>query len=90
MIKTINLNAEIPLSRELNITLTLPSEIPVGPAEIAVTVSSPSQPKARTLADLARSEFFGIWRDRDDLKDSLGFAKMLRSEGWSRVPDDSR
>jgi hypothetical protein len=82
MIKTINLSAEIPLSRELRITL--PADVPVGPAEIAVTVLSPSRPPGRTLADLARSEFFGMWRDRDDLKDSSGFAKMLRSEGWSR------
>jgi hypothetical protein len=82
MIKTINLNAEIPPSRELHITL--PPEILVGPAEIAVTVLSPSHPKARNLEDLSRSEFFGMWRDRDDLKDSFGFATMLRSEGWSR------
>ena len=82
MVKTINLNAEIPPSRELHITL--PMDVPVGPAAIAVTVSSPSPTPARTLADLARSEFFGMWRDRDDLKDSLGFARMLRSEGWSR------
>jgi hypothetical protein len=82
MIKTINLNAEIPLSRELHITL--PPDIPVGPAEIALTVLSLSQPPVRTLADLARSEFFGMWRDRDDLKDSFAFGRMLRSEGWSR------
>jgi hypothetical protein len=82
MIKTINLNAEIPLNRELHITL--PPDIPVGPAKIAVTVLSPTPTPARTLADLARSEFFGMWRDRDDLKDSFAFARMLRSEGWSR------
>ena len=79
---TINLNVEIPVSRELHITL--PPDTPVGPAEIAVTVLSPSQPQARTLADLARSEFFGMWRDREDLKDSRSFARMLRSEGWNR------
>jgi hypothetical protein len=82
MIKTINLSAEIPLSRELHITL--PPDTPIGRAEIAVTVLSPSQTPARTLADLARSEFFGMWRDRDDLKDSFAFARMLRSEGWRR------
>jgi hypothetical protein len=79
---TINLNVEIPVSRELHITL--PPDTPVGPAEIAVTVLSPSQPQGRTLADLARSEFFGMWRDRDDLQDSRSFARMLRSEGWNR------
>jgi hypothetical protein len=82
MIKTINLNAEIPLSRELHITL--PPDVPVGPAEIALTVWSPSHQPARTLSDLARSEFFGMWRDRDDLRDSAAFARRLRSEGWSR------
>ena len=39
----------------------------------------------RTLGDLARSEFFGLWRDRADIADSAAFARRLRAEAWSRA-----
>ena len=82
MVRTIKLNAAIPGNRELYIML--PADIPTGPAEITVTVSSALDSSIPTLGDLANSEFFGMWRDRDDIEDSVGFAKTLRSEGWKR------
>ena len=82
MVKTLNLTAEIPSNRELRITL--PADVPTGPAEIVVVVSSPAGSSARTLGDLASSEFFGMWRDRPDITDSSEFARQLRSEGWKR------
>jgi hypothetical protein len=80
MTRTINLNAEIPESRQLRITL--PDDVPSGPAEIVITVST--QPPITTLGDLLQSEFFGMWRDRSDIIDSFQFALQLRSEGWNR------
>jgi hypothetical protein len=82
MVRTIKLSAAIPGNRELHIRL--PADIPTGPAEITVTVSSPFGSSVPTLGDLANSEFFGMWRDRDDIEDSVGFAETLRSEGWKR------
>ena len=41
--------------------------------------------RLRTLGDLARSEFFGLWRDRADITDSAEFARRLRVDGWSRA-----
>jgi len=82
MVKTVNLNADIPPNRELRITL--PADVPTGPAEIVVVVSSPTPSSGSTLGDLADSEFFGIWRDRRDIEDSLQFARTLRSDGWKR------
>lgn len=76
MVKTVNLNADIPPNRELHIAL--PADVPTGPAEIVVVVSSPTRPSASTLGDLANSEFFGIWRDRSDIEDSFQFARTLR------------
>jgi predicted nucleic acid-binding protein len=56
----------------------------VGPAEIVLVVSSPVPAKNRTLGDFATSEFFGMWRDRTDIIDSVQFARQLRSDGWKR------
>jgi hypothetical protein len=81
MIKTVNLTAEVPLNRELHITL--PADIPVGPADIVIVVSSPGH-STSTLGQLADSEFFGMWRDRPDITNGAQFARDLRSKGWKR------
>lgn len=35
-----------------------------------------------TLGDLLKSDVVGMWRDRDDLGDSVEFARKLRDEAW--------
>jgi hypothetical protein len=80
MVKTLNLNAEIPPNRELHIKL--PSDVPTGPAEIVLLLSSSACSSASTLGALANSQFFGLWKDRADITDR--FAQTLRSEGWKR------
>lgn len=80
MAKTLNLNAEIPPNRELRITL--PSDVPPGPAEIVLIVSPSIPTGGSTLGALAGSDFLGLWKDRQDLTES--FAQSLRSEGWKR------
>jgi hypothetical protein len=80
MFKTVNLRANIPASHELKITL--PNDIPTGPADVVVVISTSDQEKARTLKDLADSDFIGIWSDRADAGDDL--ARRLRQEGWKR------
>ncbi|SPF38497.1 conserved hypothetical protein [Candidatus Sulfopaludibacter sp. SbA4] len=82
MVKTINLNAEIPANRELH--LTLPDDVPVGPAEIVLVVSSRTTTGTPTLGELADSEFCGMWANRSDIRDSAEFARQLRTEGWKR------
>jgi hypothetical protein len=82
VVKTVNLNADIPANRELRITL--PADVPVGPAEIVLVVSSSDRSTLPTLGDFATSEFFGMWRDRSDIVDSVQFARDLRAEGWRR------
>jgi hypothetical protein len=82
MVRTVNLNAEIPASRELHITL--PADFPIGPAEIVLVVSSPASVGTATLGDFVKSEFFGMWADRTDIGDSALFALHLRSAGWKR------
>jgi hypothetical protein len=82
MVRTVNLNTDIPANRELRITL--PADVPIGPAEIVLVVSSSDHTGGRTLGDFGRSEFFGMWRDRSDIIDSGQFARDVRSEGWTR------
>jgi hypothetical protein len=82
MVKTLNLNTDIPVDRELRIVL--PPDVPIGPAEIVLVVASSSPAPARTLGTLLHSEYFGMWRDRTDITDSLEFAQGLRDACWKR------
>ena len=82
MVRTINLATDIPSSRELRIML--PPDVPTGPAELVVVVASRQRP-TRTLGDLVRSEFFGMWRDRTDIADSAKYARQLRTDAWRRA-----
>jgi hypothetical protein len=79
---TLNLNTDIPASRELRIVL--PENIPTGVAEIMLVVSSTAASTASKLNEFADSVFFGMWRDRADIDDSLEFARDLRVQGWKR------
>ncbi len=82
MVRTINLTTDIPINRQVSITL--PPDVPAGPAELVVVIA-PRAARVRTLGDLARSEFFGMWRDRTDMDDSLEYARRLRTEAWRRT-----
>ena len=83
MVRTINLATDIPSSRELRILL--PPDVPTGPAELVVVVVASRERPTRTLGDLVRSEFFGMWRDRGDMGDSAEYARQLRAEAWRRA-----
>jgi hypothetical protein len=82
MFKTLNITADIPGSREVKIVL--PPDVPVGPAELVVTINSKGDSVAHTLGELAESEFIGMWRDRGDITNSEEFARKLREDAWRR------
>ncbi len=82
MVKTINLTVNVSPEREIHITL--PRDVPLGLADIAVVIAPHTEPTHSTFGDLLNSEFFGMWRDRTDIGDSAEFAKRLREEAWSR------
>lgn len=84
MVRRLSLNTDIPASRELHITL--PADVPPGPAEIVLVVSSLAASAPSALGKLLDSEFFGMWRDRADITDSFAFARDLRSQGWKSRP----
>ncbi len=83
MVKTISLTVDVPPDREVR--LVLPDDVPTGPAEVVVVIASHADVAESTLGDLAKSEFFGMWRDRADIDDSAEFARRLRTTGWSRA-----
>jgi hypothetical protein len=85
MVKTITLETNIPPDREIKITL--PSDIPLGPADIVVVVAPHAAAEGHTLGDLLASEFVGMWQDRDDIDDSADFARHLRETAWRRDED---
>ena len=82
MVRSFNLSTEVSSDREIR--FTLPDDIPEGPAEIVVLVSTKESTPARTLAELAKSEFIGMWKDREDIDDSEKFARCLRETAWDR------
>ncbi|MBM3130097.1 MAG: hypothetical protein FJ009_15920 [Chloroflexi bacterium] len=83
MIRTLSLTTDVPPDRKVQIVL--PDDVPAGVAEIIVMVTPRASKIQHTLGDLARSEFFGMWRDRTDIGDSVEFARRLRAEAWSRA-----
>jgi hypothetical protein len=51
-------------------------------AMLSETYKSPIS--SHTLGDILTCEFFGMWRERDDLPDSPTYARTLRAQAWDR------
>ena len=82
---TVSIRSEVQADRRLEIQI--PKHVPLGPAEVVVVIF-PEQPgvarKPLTAGDLLRSPLFGLWKDREDIEDSLKFARRLRAEAEHR------
>ena len=87
MVKTINLQLDVPTNRKIH--FTLPPDIPIGLLEAVLVIVPPANlpanaPPTPTLDDLLHADFFGMWQDRSDIENSSAFARQLRNEAWSR------
>ena len=81
--KTITCKVVIPTNRQLQIPV--PEDVPPGPAEVVVVIASETVPeKGGTAGDLLRSPLFGLWKDRNDIGDSVEYAKKLRDKAQHR------
>jgi len=71
---------------ERTLTVRVPGDVPAGPTEVIVVFAPTEAASERhsTLGDLRGSEFFGMWRDREDLPDSPTLARTLREQTWKR------
>ena len=58
MVRTIRLHTDIPNNRELRITF--PADVPTGPADVVVVVSTKVMPRIKTFGDFLDSEFVGM------------------------------
>ena len=85
MVKTLTLQMDISPHRVLQISL--PEDIPAGPAEVVVVIAT-RQPvqtdQGSTAADMAASSLFGLWDERTDLSDSQSYARKLRAQAERR------
>jgi len=87
MVKTINLQLNVPTDRKIH--FMLPPDIPTGLLEAVLIIVPPANLPANdspapTLDNLLHAEFFGMWQGRSDIEDSSAFAKQLRTKAWSR------
>lgn len=60
----------------------IPPDLPPGPVEVEIR---PEVPKVKgvTLGELLESGLVGLWKDRDDITDSVEFARSLRRSVYS-------
>ena len=61
-----------------------PVDLPVNQPLTLNVQSGPQTSAHGTAADLLNSGLVGIWKDRQDIGDSLEFARKLRKEGETR------
>jgi len=81
--KTIACKVVIPTDRNLHISV--PEDVPPGPAEVLVVIVPEDMPAKRgTAGDMLRSPLFGIWKDRVDIGDSVEYARQLRTKAEQR------
>ena len=80
--KLIHLKTKI--ERGGRISFVLPNDFPEGDAELLIVVRTKTERKIKRLGDLLTSEFFGIWKDREDISDSASYARELRERAWQR------
>ena len=84
--KTLSIKTNIPSDRKL--LVDIPEDIPTGPAEIVLVISPDNNtsitPKGITAKELLNSPIFGFWKDREDIADSLEYARKLRMEAERR------
>ena len=84
MHRSINVHADV--SPDHTVSIQLPVDVPVGPIELVVQIPMNGDAKIRTFGDLLQSSVYGAWADRDDLGDSVEFARDLREKSWRRGP----
>jgi hypothetical protein len=77
--KTLTYKVVIPIDRQLKITV--PEDVPPGPAEIVVVIVPEAlAERGGTAGDLLRSPLFGLWKDRTDIGDGVEYARKLRAK----------
>lgn len=79
-----SIDATVTMGEDHVVTLTLPADVPPGELRITGEVKPTEQARKLTGAELADSEFFGDWADRDDLPRTNEEFIQWRRRLWER------
>lgn len=83
---TIKTTGQVDEDKTLHVTV--PTDLAPGEVVVTLTVQQPhSSKKKMTMAELANSEFFGDWKDRDDLPKTPEEFREWRRKLWERSPN---
>jgi hypothetical protein len=82
MTHTVTFTTDIPPTREL--LVRFPESVPIESAEISIRVCPRQEGMRHILGDFQASEYCGMWKDREDIEDSVEFAHDLRLNAWRR------
>lgn len=61
----------------------IPDDLPPGPVEVEIRTKA-TKVEGVTLGELLESGLVGLWKDRDDITDSVEFARELRKRASRR------
>ena len=65
--------------------IDLPSEVPVGPVRVTITLETPGETPIRTLGDLMASQVAGMYKDRTDLPSTEEEFREWRTRAWAGI-----
>lgn len=82
MTRTISIQVDVPLDRRL--LIPVPQDVPVGPAQVIIITRLDQKVPAGTATEMISSPLFGLWARRDDIGDSLAYARQLRAQAERR------
>ncbi|MBE9056748.1 hypothetical protein [Sphaerospermopsis sp. LEGE 08334] len=89
MITGIKQKATVGKNGKIELPIT---ELPEGTIVEVIVLSSPllSKKKVLTARELLDSSVIGLWEERDDITDSLVYARQLREQSQRRDYDSPR
>lgn len=82
MTRTISMQVDVPPDRRL--LIPVPQDVPVGPAQVIIIIELDQTALAGTAAEMVSSPLFGLWAGRNDIDDSLTYARQLRAQAERR------
>ncbi len=85
MTRTISMQVDVPPDHRL--LIPVPKNIPVGPAQVIIIIGLDRKRPAGTATEMVSSPLFGLWARRNDIDDSLAYARQLRVQAERRDND---
>ena len=71
------------ITEDGQLQVNVPANLPPGPVEVEIRAEAPAV-QGVTLGELLNSGLVGLWKDREDITDSVEFARELRKRASRR------